>query len=54
MTEVEVSRSLSLVGVSGGEGSVVGETREGGQGARNVVGETWESGGRGPWWGRLD
>ena len=53
MTEAEVSGSLSLVGVSGGEGSVVGETQEGGQGARNMVGETRESEGRGAWWGRL-
>ena len=30
MTEAEVSGSLSLVMVSGGEGSVIGETWEGG------------------------
>ena len=46
MTEDEVSGSLSLVGVSGGgEGRVVGETRESGGGEGNVVGETRESGG---------
>ena len=47
MTEAEVSGSLRLVGVSGGEeGSVVGETRETGRGEGNVVGEIRESGGR--------
>ena len=44
VTAMEVSGSLSLVGVSGGrEGNVVGETRESGGGEGNVVGETRES-----------